>query len=76
MADRIDCGTMPNPEPIDVGQIERLVAAWRASKTHLADLLEAVGANTIAEMSSSQYVKAMSFLQRKRSRLEQGQAEA
>ena len=52
--------------PISADQIDRLVAAMRATKSTLAELLEEIGANTIAEMNSRQYVSAMSLLQRKR----------
>jgi hypothetical protein len=59
---------MPHPDTtlIDRDQIERVVAAMRASKTPLVELLEATDANSIAEMSGSQYVRAMSWLQRRR----------
>jgi hypothetical protein len=58
---------MPNPEPIDAGQIERLVAALRGEgRRDFAPLLEAIGANSISEMTASQYVRAMSWLQKKR----------
>jgi hypothetical protein len=69
---------MPHPDTalIDRDQIERVVAAMRASKTPLVELLEATGADMIAEMTPSQYVKAMSWLQRRRARPEKGQAEA
>ena len=58
------------PAPIDATQITRLVAAMRATKSNLAELLEAVGANSIIEMSSRQAVSAMSWLQRKRRQVE------
>jgi hypothetical protein len=54
------------PSSIDSDQIARLVAALRATKSELGWLLEEVGANTIAEMTPSQYVHAMSALQRRR----------
>jgi hypothetical protein len=63
------------PTPITDDQVSRVVAAWRATRTpELTWLLEAVGADTIAEMSSSQAVRALSLLQRRR--LEKTQAEA
>ena len=46
--------------------VARQVKLLRATKTELSWLLEAIGANAIAEMSSSQAVHAMSRLQRER----------
>jgi hypothetical protein len=57
---------MPHPEPISADQIDRLVAALRSAKSSLSWLLEMVGADSIASMSSSQAVRAMSALQQKR----------
>jgi hypothetical protein len=57
----------PAPTPISPNQVERLVAALRGEgRRDFAPLLEAVGANSIAEMSASQGVRAISWLQRKR----------
>jgi hypothetical protein len=65
----ITCEVMSHdPTPIDSEQIKRLVAAWRATRSELGWLLEAVGANTIGEMSASQYVRAISVLQQRRAR--------
>jgi hypothetical protein len=55
-----------NPTSIDSHQLERLVEAFRGARSDFAWVLETVGANSIGEMSSSQAVRAMSLLQRKR----------
>lgn len=57
---------MPDPTPISPDQVERLVGLLRAMKSNLADILEAVAANTIAEMTSKQAVHVMSLLQQER----------
>jgi hypothetical protein len=56
-----------SPTPISGDQIERLVAALRGHIDDFGWVLEEVGANTIAEMTSVQAVRAMSALQRRRS---------
>ena len=61
-----------DPTPISPDQTARLVEIMRATKTELWRLLEEVGANSIAEMTSAQFIRAVSALQRKR----RGQAEA
>ena len=66
----------PDPTPVSPDQIERLVAARRATKTSLAEALELTGANTISEMSPSQFIRAMSWLRQKRRRLENAHPEA
>jgi hypothetical protein len=52
--------------PISPDQRDRLVALMRATKAELWRLLEAAGANSISEMSSRQYIHAISWLQRLR----------
>jgi hypothetical protein len=55
-----------DPTPISPDQVERLVAALRATRTELWHLLEEVGANRIAEMTPAQLIRAMSLLQQRR----------
>ena len=57
---------MPEPTPISPDQISRLVDLLRSTKASLAWLLTEIGADTIASMSSSQFVRAMSLLQQRR----------
>jgi hypothetical protein len=64
------------PTPITDDQISRLVQAFRGARSEFAPVLEAVGATSIGAMTSSQAVRAMSWLQRKRARPEHEQAEA
>jgi hypothetical protein len=65
------------PTPIDDDQVRRLVQALRSVGTaELGPLLEATGADTIAAMTQSQFIRGMSWLQRKRAQLKSGQAEA
>ena len=59
-----DCEVMPTP--IGPDKIRRLVGALRGHRSDFGWVLETVGANTIAEMSSSQAVRAMSSLQQRR----------
>jgi hypothetical protein len=55
-----------SPTPISDDQVERLVAALRGHMDDFVPMLEAIGVGSIAEMSASQAVKAMSLLQRRR----------
>jgi hypothetical protein len=68
---------MSQPDPISADEIDRLVEALRhvGISSNLASLLKAVGANTISEMTPSQFVHAMSWIQQRR-RLKQEPAEA
>jgi hypothetical protein len=52
---------MPHPDPMPVtsDQIERVVAALRATKSNLSDLLGEVGARTIAEISPQRYMRGI-----------------
>jgi hypothetical protein len=54
------------PTPISDDQITRVVEALRGHWSDFGWLMEAVGADSIAQMSSVQAVKAMSLLQQKR----------
>jgi hypothetical protein len=68
---------MANPEPISDSQITRLVEALRGHWSDFGWLMQSVGADdadSIATLSASQAVRAMSLLQRRR--LEKAQAEA
>jgi hypothetical protein len=67
---------MPDPTPISDAQIERLVAALRGHGSDFGWVLEMVGAESIASMTSSQAVRSASLLQRRRGRPEQSQPES
>jgi hypothetical protein len=65
--------------PISPDQIERLASALRGHWSDFGWVMQEVGADdadSISTLTSSQAVKAMSLLQRRRSRLDKEPAEA
>ena len=68
---------MPDPTPISSDQISRLVAALRGHRSDFGWVMEMIGADdadSIATLTSSQAVKAMSLLQRRRREKDQAEA--